>query len=459
MAKIEVDVGVKTSRFKQGLDAMRAQANSFSAQLSKTGALLGGIAAHALAGSMDAMQKSGEHAEKLAAKFKRVADTTGETTKAIQELNYMATLTGGDLDEVVNGLGRAAMAAEQAVTGNETFAKLFQDLGINAAEFAQALPREQMDLLGGSFQKAAEKGEPLLLYFKLLGKTVGETKGDLISIIRQFPDLQNEIKKGVPTMPRSSIEEFDKIGNAEQIKSLKKAVASAENPYLAKAVEENRALAEELQAARDKVTSMNLPPGVATAATAAAVAAAIAASPHSAKAAEFTAKAATWKKEPDSPSEKKKRIGSSLSLSAEERAAFIEQERELKFRNDLDAEKDPKKKLEMLRREQALHKGRSLDAGSAGNEREMFEARIKASGMTGDIGSAIEAAYKMPSRSVVASSLQEVGGGGRGVIFGGADQAIRQQANDVSAIRAMLSSFALPGREWKPQTESFKQRR
>lgn len=168
MAKLNVEVGVNNTAFRQGLDAMRTQAQGWSKQM--VGILGGAFAAGAMV----------NWARQFMAEMGRIDDLSqrlGETTDTIQRIGEAAQFAGADLEMVVKAMSKLTVEASK---GSEKFAAL----GISAEAFANASLEQKIMMLSAAYQQANGDQGRMIALMDLLG-----TKAqDLIPLLAQGPD-------------------------------------------------------------------------------------------------------------------------------------------------------------------------------------------------------------------------------------------------------------------------------
>lgn len=168
MAKLTVDVGVNNTAFRQGLDAMRSQAQGWSKQMV---GILGGAFA---AGSMI------NWARQFMAEMGRIDDLSqrlGETTDTIQRIGEAAHFAGADIEMVVKSMSKLTVEASK---GSDKFAAL----GISAEAFANADLESKVLMLATAYQQANGDQGKMIALMDLLGNKAQ----DLIPLLAQGPD-------------------------------------------------------------------------------------------------------------------------------------------------------------------------------------------------------------------------------------------------------------------------------
>lgn len=157
--------GIDASPFKSGLEDLRGQAGKF------TGDIKGMFAGAFTAGAIVAGARSivGEFA-----RIKDIADRVGESSESIQRIGYAAEQSGANLEITVKGLQKATANAFAAADGNDELAQTFDQLKINAGQFARLPLEDKLVSIARGLAGIEDPAERLDLALKVLGKSGGE---------------------------------------------------------------------------------------------------------------------------------------------------------------------------------------------------------------------------------------------------------------------------------------------
>lgn len=194
MSKIDVDVGIRNSGFKNGLDQMRGQAQAWGSEVKNT---IAGAFAFGAVASFFTNFASGM------ARVKDLADRLGESTDTIQRVGNAAKLSGSDLEYVVKTLTKLSLEA-----GNS--AEKFAAVGISATDFVNAGTEEKVLMLAKAYEEANGSQEKMAALMDLLGG-----KGqDMLILLSQGVEELNKQLNGVPVVAESAVNAMANLDDA-----------------------------------------------------------------------------------------------------------------------------------------------------------------------------------------------------------------------------------------------------
>lgn len=163
--KLTGEAGVK---LPEGLDKVIELIGGSSA-LSLAGAA--GVALGAVAKITAEFAKGAKEAENYAASLGRLSDKSGVDTTTLQELQYVADVTGVSMDALIDVLKDLRKNMYDASEGNEEMNTLFAKLGVNIRDSNGEL-RDAVDVLfetGDAFKAVSNETERAAMMEKLLG--------------------------------------------------------------------------------------------------------------------------------------------------------------------------------------------------------------------------------------------------------------------------------------------------
>ncbi len=423
MAKVQIEVGLKTTEFQRGLDGLRKMAATFQQQIGKLATGIGNAGRNLANFNIGRLRDNAEAARDFADAINDLADISGESVEGLQKIAYAADQTAGDLEGFVKGMLKANEAALKAAEGNTDAAATFEQLQIDPEKFLTGDMVEQAIALASAFDRLSESGDPTLQFIDLLG---AKSK-DMIALLRQGKKEVTGIFDAAPLMSADAMKKLDELDRKKKDDAARQ---RAEAGNAATKIGEGGMAWDKLK--RGKIGE---------------------AFGHAKSAGgeilkDITGNGPKLANEDTSAkrTEARKRLlkPESKVLDPEERQKLIEREMDVDFQNAL-SKASTQSKAHMLSGKQNKLFTQSREAEAAGDEEKARELRIEAKGMQGEV----DEAYKNYSggnqigRSMITSSLQEVGGGGAAVAFGGLDVVMKAQADDIKIIRAIIQSAKL----------------
>ena len=139
-------LGLDGKAFQTGLARANRQTGQFAGGIKRQFAGMFGVAAIGVA-----IKKATDYADEINNLSRRL----GVSTKALQEFNYAANLSGSDLKTVSTSLQRVQEAQERLKNGNKLAEESFERLGFSAAAALSANPAEVFRQAGEKFANTA----------------------------------------------------------------------------------------------------------------------------------------------------------------------------------------------------------------------------------------------------------------------------------------------------------------
>jgi hypothetical protein len=198
MAKVNVEVGVNNSGFRQGLDGMRAQAKSWATNM--TSILGGAFAVGSMVNWFNNFRGEMDRVAKLATRL-------NESTDSIQRVGQAANLAGADIEMVVKAVSRLTVEASK---GSEKFSAL----GVSAQNFANASLEDKVMMLSQAYQEASGDQQKMIALMDLLGTRAQ----DLIPLLAQGPDALRDALGGANVVSEQVILSMERLNdNLERV--------------------------------------------------------------------------------------------------------------------------------------------------------------------------------------------------------------------------------------------------
>lgn len=156
-----LDLSVDTSELESGLGDAEQTTDS---RMGRIAGVIGKGAAAAGAGLLAAGGAAIGAAFKTAAYGDEVAKTStkmGVSTDALQEMRYWADRNGISASSLDRAVGRLNQRVGRAATGNDKYAKAFEDLGVSIHD-SEGNIRDTNDVMGDTVQRLSEIEDPAL---------------------------------------------------------------------------------------------------------------------------------------------------------------------------------------------------------------------------------------------------------------------------------------------------------
>jgi hypothetical protein len=170
------------SRYTRGLEKMRGQTKAWAGGVTS---MMSSIFAGGVLLGLKRFADGLDRIHKLSLRL-------GKTTESLQRIGHAAELNGTTLEVVANALTKVEQNAGQAASGLKTYSDAFDRLGINAENFINLKPEDQISQLAVSYQEAKKKGTGLADILTILG---GRAK-EILPLLTQTPE---ELKKAFDT--------------------------------------------------------------------------------------------------------------------------------------------------------------------------------------------------------------------------------------------------------------------
>jgi hypothetical protein len=191
-----------TNQVKTAIDEVAEQAEAANAMLSKFGEFAGiSLGVEGIKRFVESMAELGEHTEDMAAQL-------GMSTTSIQELGYLAKMTGGDADSMALAFERLQANLQRAQNPTSQQAQALRALGLSARELIGVPLDQQMAKLADAFSHFADGGNKTAAAMMLFGRAGA----------RMIP-LLDQGSQGLQTMADNS-ENTAAIMSAQTIKAL-----------------------------------------------------------------------------------------------------------------------------------------------------------------------------------------------------------------------------------------------
>jgi len=215
------------------IQQLHNQLNATGPVAEKTGFLtsaMGKLGAMFTAGMVIAgVKQFVSHLMSTADNLVRVHDRTGDTIEAVQRLGFVATQSGNNLDEVVQGLGQMQ---NRISSGDKSAVASVRELNLTLDELNNATPEQQVKMLGAALQGVADPAARARIAMDLFGRS---GLAILPTLMAQYDELA--AKAGI--MSEATVRKLDDIGDAwERLKGRVTAGAGEVAVAFASAIEQ-----------------------------------------------------------------------------------------------------------------------------------------------------------------------------------------------------------------------------
>ena len=147
----------------------------------------------------------------------RVADRTGLTTKAVQQLGYMATQSGNSLEQITTAIGQMQ---NRIASGDKSAVAAVQALGLNLGEIRDLSADEQFYAIGQAVASIEDPMTRTQLAMDLFGRSGAAI---LPTMLADMEKLRNE----APVMADETVRALEAAGDTLDWLGLKAKVAGA----------------------------------------------------------------------------------------------------------------------------------------------------------------------------------------------------------------------------------------
>lgn len=210
--QVSVKVSADSSAFSAGLARVENSLEAFKHHTSEQFADLGKdlLDAFALTAVVESIKSLFEQFSQV----QDLANRLGTTAESVQRLGEVAKESGVETEVLFKTLQKGTTNAYQAATGNEALAEAFDAIAVDAKEFANAAPEEQLTLLAEGFEKAGFNAQTLNAAQTALGKTSRE----ILGLLAKGPDELKESLEGAKVASNETVatlkettEKFEKM--------------------------------------------------------------------------------------------------------------------------------------------------------------------------------------------------------------------------------------------------------
>lgn len=211
---LDIEIGVKDARVKQGLEQIRGHARKFSADVSKMiASSFSGIGAAftlgGVLGSLNQIIAKTSEIKKLSLQF-------GVGTQALQ--NVGNGLAKGNLEAVAPLLNKLIINQEHAREGNKKLAASFDTLGISQQELNSLAPDELLYRIADGTKNCTDRGAAYNAVVSIMGKSAGA----FFAKLEQGSAVLKQNAADMGTYSKAAIDSF--AGFGKQVNNLKSQV-------------------------------------------------------------------------------------------------------------------------------------------------------------------------------------------------------------------------------------------
>jgi hypothetical protein len=176
------------------------------------GALIGAVAAAAYEAGKLIVELV-----RMADEITRVSERTGMSTRAVQELGFVATQSGNSLDQITTALGQMQ---NRLASGDDSAISAMGRLGLNIGAVLRMKPDEQFYMIARAISALPDPMERTQLAMDLFGRSGAAILPTMVADI-------NTLRDAAPVMSAATVEALDKAGDAWDWLGLKAKVAGA----------------------------------------------------------------------------------------------------------------------------------------------------------------------------------------------------------------------------------------
>lgn len=133
----------------------------------------------------------------------KLADKTGMTTTAVQQLKYIADQSGNTIDQLT---GSISQMQRRIAGGDESALGALKSLGIELEDFNRMSPDEQFMAIAREVAKVEDPMKRVTLATDLMGKSGAEVLPSLIAEV-------DKLRADAPVMSKAAVAAFDSVGD------------------------------------------------------------------------------------------------------------------------------------------------------------------------------------------------------------------------------------------------------
>src|ERR1700722_7160157 len=164
MADVQITFGASLEKLIEGVDGAKSAIEGLKAYVEKIGELVTlGFGADAVAEFVSKMAELGEQTARSVA-------ILGISTKSVQELGFIAKVTGGDSQSLALSMERLQVNLQKAQAGTGPAAAALNALGLSAKHLIGLSIDEQMNKIADAVSKFADGGNKTAIVMELLGR-------------------------------------------------------------------------------------------------------------------------------------------------------------------------------------------------------------------------------------------------------------------------------------------------
>ncbi len=177
-----------------------------SAKMTALGAFAGTLAANLAQKAVSALVSMGQEAFNSAGRILDLANTTGLSTKTIQQMQYAADTTSSSLEGFTNAAFQLGLrVASNSKEVNEAIERL-QKYGVETEKLRAAKPDEQWNMVTRALERVGSTQERNIIGNALMGKTYKDVSS---SIVQGYHQIADQAKVATD----SQLRELEKLSN------------------------------------------------------------------------------------------------------------------------------------------------------------------------------------------------------------------------------------------------------
>lgn len=190
-ADIIAKVSADTSQLQADLNKAKGVGQSFASSFSAIGKTIAG------AFTISAIARFSMEMSNYAEQIQNISALTGLHTDSVQALGNVLEMSGGSVSQLQTMMMKLQKAISEANSGNKTFIKDFETMGITLDELATAKPEKILEKLAISLVNGGNNSAQFASAISILGKDLTEINQLMMEIanngIQGIVDKQNEL--------------------------------------------------------------------------------------------------------------------------------------------------------------------------------------------------------------------------------------------------------------------------
>ncbi len=206
---IEVEVGIKNSGFRKGLESMRKDAAGFAKKIGEGFSFKTALSGLAGAFSIGAIGGALKSILDFGGALRDSADMVNLNVEALQELKFAFAQSGASGENVDKALVKLNDSLSVARGGNEAMIASFARLGVTWEDINRLSPDEVLMKMADGFKAAKNPGDALSAVLDTLGKTGAK----LAPGLKEGSDAIRELRAAASKLSTEDVAALDAAGD------------------------------------------------------------------------------------------------------------------------------------------------------------------------------------------------------------------------------------------------------